>query len=177
MPREQRAPAGPPLIGGLKVTVPDSFEELFKGPPLAKFFEKLGVRTLARNAQLFVQWSNFLVFFKSILCYSLFSTRYPNVNQNLLYDSRATQNYVFSGFAFCEGCMSIFFCPLSSTRQDKACQNHAYDSCMPQQIMCSLVRMSGLVSRLYAAVRSQAQGQPRSARTKYVNKIEQIKSK
>ena len=125
---------------------------------------------------LFSGW-DFLICFMSIFCDSLFSTRYPKVNQNLLYDSRATQNYVFSGFAFCKGCMSLFFRPLSSTRQDKAYQNHAYDSCMPQQIMYSLVRMSGLVSHLYAAVRSQAQGQPRSARTKYVNKIEQIKSK
>ena len=63
MPREQRAPAVPPLIGGLKVTVPDSFEELFKGPPLVKFFEELGVHTLARNTKLFVQWSGFLDLF------------------------------------------------------------------------------------------------------------------
>jgi len=51
MPREQTGPAVLPLIGGLKVTVPDSFEELFKGPPLVKFFEELGVHTLAQNTK------------------------------------------------------------------------------------------------------------------------------
>jgi hypothetical protein len=49
------APAVPPLIGGLKVTVPDSFEGLFKGSPLGEFFEELGAHSLARNTKLFVQ--------------------------------------------------------------------------------------------------------------------------
>jgi len=134
--------------------------------------------TLLHKTQndLFSGW-DFLICFMSLFCYSLFSTRYPKVNQNLLYDSCATQNYVFSGLAFCGVCMSIFFCPLSSTRPDKVYQKHAYDSCMPQQMMCSLISMLGLVSILYAAVRSQAQGHPRSVRTRCVNQIEQIKSK
>ena len=63
MPRERRAPTVPPLIGGLEVTVPDSFEELFKGPPLVKFFKELGVHTLARNKELCVQWLSFLNLF------------------------------------------------------------------------------------------------------------------
>ena len=50
-------------MGGLKVTVPDSFKELFKGPPLVKFFEELGVHTLARNTKLFVQRLGFLDLF------------------------------------------------------------------------------------------------------------------
>ena len=88
MPREQRVPAVPPLIAGLKVTVPDSFKELFKGPPLVKFFEELGVHTLARNTKLFVQWLGCLHLFHVyiLFCYSLFSTRYPKVNQNPLYE-------------------------------------------------------------------------------------------
>ena len=63
MPRDQRAPAVPPLIGGLRVTMPDSFEELFNGSPLDEFFEELGVHGLARNAELFVQWLGFLDLF------------------------------------------------------------------------------------------------------------------
>ena len=72
MPREQRAPAVPPLIGGLKVTVPDSFEELFKRPPLVKFFKELGVHTLARNTKSFVQRLEFLdLFHVYILLFAL----------------------------------------------------------------------------------------------------------
>ena len=45
------------------MTVPDSFEELFKGPPLVKFFKELGVHTLARPKALCVQWLGFLCLF------------------------------------------------------------------------------------------------------------------
>ena len=58
-----KGPSSTTLNWGLKVTVPDSFEELFKGPPLVKFFEELGVHTLARNTKLFVQWLGFLDLF------------------------------------------------------------------------------------------------------------------
>ena len=45
------------------MTVPDSFEELFKGSPLDEFFEELRVHTLARNTKSFVQRLEFLDLF------------------------------------------------------------------------------------------------------------------